>query len=384
MTAAVVTKQILSIIRDTFLKREPKQSSTLAADQLYRISAGTQLEIHSYAYADGETDFSGHVRFALKDQKINGFNTWYVYGTHIEISFNGEHVYPQEEEGARFVLEIDKDTVLKQRPVDASELAANEKVAIAKGKTLELHSYAFKDANGPFKGHFKFAIADDDNFINNLSAWYVSEQDAHVELNDEQVYPVEKSDPAPTVEPAPTPNPTAGPAKPAPSPAASKPPAPAPAKPAPTMPPVIPTYAAKSIKLPDGRTVSITNAIMPGGSFTWGHATHAGQRVPQNAQHLQNIIKLATELEKVRKQFASKTIRVTSWYRPEPWNSRVGGARRSQHLTGSGVDITIPGLMGNEVGKAVMPTWKGGLGIYPGNRKHILHLDIGPKRKWGF
>lgn len=353
-----MTKQVLKIVKDTFFKREPKQSSELTADQLYKTTAGTEFEIQSYAYADGDGDFDGHIKFALLNQSVQGFNTWYVYSPHIEVEFNGEVVYPQEEQASPLVLEIDQDTVLKRQPVDSSTLAANEKVNISKGKTIELHSYAYADAKGSFNGHIKFAIADSSDYINGLSSWYVLDQHAHVELNDETVYPLPKTpaQPASVPTPATQPTPSATPGN----------------------------YTGKKITLPGGKgTVYTDQPVIPGGVFTWGQVTHNGVRIPQQVAHVDNMIKLATQLEKARKQIG-KPFRITSWYRPNPWNAKAGGAKRSQHLTGSGVDVVVAGYSGRELGQALISWWPGGLGIYPGNRKHILHLDVGPKRKWGF
>jgi len=115
--------------------------------------------------------------------------------------------------------------------------------------------------------------------------------------------------------------------------------------------------------------------------FTWAEATHGGVRVPQTTEHARNIIALAIELQKVKDQLG-RTIRVTSWYRPEPWNSRAGGKQDSNHLLGNAVDITVEGLMGKEVA-AQLDWWPGGLQVYPGNREHIIHLDLGPRERRG-
>jgi Peptidase M15 len=349
-----MTKQVLKIIKDTFLKREPKLSSDLTPEQLCKTEAGKEFEIQSYAYADGDGDFDGHVKFALLNQNLQGFNTWYAYNKHIEIEFDGDVVYPQEEQASPLVLEIDQNTILKRQPIDAAKLAANEKVNISKGKTIDLHSYAYADAKGSFNGHIKFAIADPDDYINGFSNWYVPEQQAHVELNDELVYPLPKTPAQPASVPTPAPKPAAG------------------------------TYTGKKITLPGGKGVVYTDQpVIAGGVFTWGQVTHGGVRLPQQVAHVDNMVKLATQLEKARDKIG-KPFRITSWYRPEPWNSKVGGARQSQHLTGSGVDIVVAGYSGRQLGQALISWWPGGLGIYPGNRKHILHLDIGKKRKWGF
>ncbi len=358
MTSTVATKQVIKVTRETLFKREPKPSSELSPEALHRVPAGTELEIHSYAYADGNVDFAGHVKFAIRNpqQSIRGINTWFAYSKHIEIEFNGRVVFPEEEQSAHLVLEITQDTILKRQPVDSSQLPTDQKVAIARGSSIALHSYAFADAKGSFNNHIKFAIADASDYINSFSTWYVYDQHARVELNDELVYPKASSS-RPTTPPPST---------------------------RPTTPTTPGSYRGKAIVLPGGRgTVYTDQPIIAGGAFTWGEATHNGVRIPQQVAHVDNMIRLATQLEKARQQIGRPFI-VTSWYRPDPWNARVGGARRSQHLTGSGVDIVVDGFLGRQLGQRLMSWWPGGLGIYPGNRQHILHLDIGPKRNWGF
>lgn len=137
--------------------------------------------------------------------------------------------------------------------------------------------------------------------------------------------------------------------------------------------------------LPGNRIVYAKEPIIAGGSFSWGEALHAHEsppRIPNAGAHVRNIEALATQLERFLQQIG-KPFRVTSWYRPNPWNQRAGGAKRSTHLDGRGVDIVVEGFTGAELARRA-EWWPGGRGIYPGNRAHILHLDIGPKRKWGF
>lgn len=122
------------------------------------------------------------------------------------------------------------------------------------------------------------------------------------------------------------------------------------------------------------------------GFFTWGEATHDGTRPISNAEYADNVRRLALELSKFSKYLDLKDeqVRVTSWYRPEPHNSRAGGASNSQHLYGKAVDIAVPGMTGLQLAqKAVKFGWRGGIGVYQ-KYPHICHLDIGTKRKWGF
>jgi uncharacterized protein YcbK (DUF882 family) len=118
--------------------------------------------------------------------------------------------------------------------------------------------------------------------------------------------------------------------------------------------------------------------IIPGGNFTWAEATHGGTRRP-TPSHRQNIIALATELQKARKQIG-KPFHITSWYRPEPFNSQAGGVSNSQHLTGKAVDFWVDGVPSSSL-VVLLHWWPGGMGRYP-SMPDILHLDIGPRRRW--
>jgi hypothetical protein len=357
----MTTKQILKVTDPrAIFKRRPVYAGELTEQEQFKVAEGAEYEIQSYAYADSYGDFDEHIKFALKDSNINGFNTWFVFNRFAEVEADGQIVYPWEEQTAAQVLKTTQDTVLKRRPVQSSELSAEEVYKVSKGMTFDLHSYAYADAKGDFKDHIRFAINNKEQYINGLSTWYVYELHAQVEFDGNVVYPLPKDT---TPMPSPTPAST---------------PAPTPAAPQTTG------YKGQKITLPGGKgTVYTDQPIIPGGSFSWGEATHGGSRIPQSLEHANNIIAVATQLEKFRKQIG-KPFRITSWYRPEPFNSRAGGAKRSQHLTGKGVDIVVAGYMGRDLGKLALPWWPGGLGIYPGNRKHILHLDVGPKRNWGF
>ena len=143
------------------------------------------------------------------------------------------------------------------------------------------------------------------------------------------------------------------------------------------------TFSGPTIDLPGHGTVYLAQPIIPNGNFNWAEATKNGSRIPRTKAEVDNILALAKPLQQAREQLG-RPFRVTSWYRPEPFNSRVGGARRSQHLGGRAADLVVSGMNGRQVARELIAWWPGGVGTYAGNRSHIIHLDVGPRRKWGF
>jgi hypothetical protein len=235
-----------------------------------------------------------------------------------------------------------ENTVFKRRPVQSSSLSANEVYSVPKGTTFKLHSYAYADAKGDFNDHIKVALKYEKDFIQYQSTWYVYERHARVERRGKVVYPIPK--------PAPTPT---------------------------------PTLKGKAFKLPGNTSTFYTDQpIIPGSNFTWGEATKNATRIPENEAVVNNIIALARQLQRARNQIG-RPFRITSWYRPPVVNRAVGGASRSQHLYGRAADIEVSGYSGRRVANAVMGWWPGGIGIYA-NMPHIIHLDVGSRRMWGF
>ena len=435
--------QILRINQDTILKLRPEQASSLSPQELYSVTAGTLFVIQSYAYADINGSFQGHVKFALKETAIRGLNTWFVYSLHIQIEQDGQVVYPQEDQISLPILRITRSTILKRRPLPASMLSGAESSAIAAGQSIELQSYAYADAQGDFSSHIKFAIRSRADFIRGLSTWYVYDQHAFVEYDDKIVYPPEDPN-TPLLEVLqdtlfkrrPVPDDQLAEAEQFPAAqgtlwklyayalADSQTNAqtsfnghlkftlkyeqdyihklstwyvlaqqvqierngvrvyPLSASPAPSPQPSQP-YRGVAFKLPGSSSSFYTDQpIIPGGSFTWGEATKDATRIPESVTVVNNIIALARELQKARNQIGRPFI-VNSWYRPPAINQSVGGVLNSQHLTGKAVDLQIPGYSGRRLANAVMLWWTGGIGIYS-TIPDIVHLDLGPRRTWGF
>jgi uncharacterized protein YcbK (DUF882 family) len=73
------------------------------------------------------------------------------------------------------------------------------------------------------------------------------------------------------------------------------------------------------------------------------------------------------------------SITVNSTCRSRGHNARVGGARRSYHLTGSAVDFRVRGNVRGAYAYLRSSGSVGGLKHYGGG---LFHIDTGPRRSW--
>lgn len=93
---------------------------------------------------------------------------------------------------------------------------------------------------------------------------------------------------------------------------------------------------------------------------------------------------LCEALELLRSNLGGKSIVILSGYRTAPYNAKIGGARRSQHMAGTAADIVVTGCSPQQVydmaRELVEYTEIGGLGLYPG----FVHVDVrrGPLVRW--
>jgi uncharacterized protein YcbK (DUF882 family) len=107
-----------------------------------------------------------------------------------------------------------------------------------------------------------------------------------------------------------------------------------------------------------------------------------GSDIPNNA--LSNIIELAKNLQVLRDALG-KSITITSGYRSQKHNAKIGGVKNSQHVKGTASDIKVKGMTAKEVAlviEGLIASGKmkeGGIGIYP----TWVHYDIrGVKKRW--
>jgi uncharacterized protein YcbK (DUF882 family) len=98
-----------------------------------------------------------------------------------------------------------------------------------------------------------------------------------------------------------------------------------------------------------------------------------------------NVQELANNLQILR-NYLGVAVEITgSGYRTPSHNTKVNGAKNSQHLTASAADINAKGYTPKELGTTIEKLIKegkmkqGGLGIYT----YFVHYDIrGTKARW--
>jgi len=107
-----------------------------------------------------------------------------------------------------------------------------------------------------------------------------------------------------------------------------------------------------------------------------------GTRIPQ--EYIENVIELAENLQVLR-DYAGAAIRVNSGYRHRDYNTRIGGAKNSQHLYACAADIIVDGMTPQEVADLIEELIsqgkmkEGGLGWY----NTFTHYDIrGYNSRW--
>ena len=78
-----------------------------------------------------------------------------------------------------------------------------------------------------------------------------------------------------------------------------------------------------------------------------------------------------------------KKVHIQSGYRSKHYNRRVGGARRSYHVSCKAVDIQVAGVNKYKLAKFLKTLpGRGGIGTYCNTS--TVHIDVGPKRTWHY
>lgn len=108
-----------------------------------------------------------------------------------------------------------------------------------------------------------------------------------------------------------------------------------------------------------------------------------GTKVP--AEFMKNCKEVAINLQVLRDSLGVTVAITGSGYRTPSHNTKVKGAKNSQHLTASAADINVKGYTPRQLSVVIERLIKegkmkqGGIGVYP----NFLHYDIrGKKARW--
>jgi uncharacterized protein YcbK (DUF882 family) len=106
---------------------------------------------------------------------------------------------------------------------------------------------------------------------------------------------------------------------------------------------------------------------------------------PVPSEYLSNVKKLCENLQILREELGRPII-VISGYRSLEYNTKIKGAKKSQHLIAAAADIVVPDMTSLEVRNTIIrlikegKMCKGGVGIYP----TFTHYDVrGFNARWG-
>lgn len=83
---------------------------------------------------------------------------------------------------------------------------------------------------------------------------------------------------------------------------------------------------------------------------------------------------LVHKLERLRAMLGHKPITVLSWCRCEAHNKKVGGVATSNHMTGEAVDITVPGVMLEDIAAMAQAAGFDFIKIYQDQK--FVHVDV--------
>ena len=148
----------LKVLHNTVLKQGTDQSVNYSDEEKQSVKAATEFAITHYEQVE-----ANHLRIVLQGASFKGKSIWYVYAPHVEVL----DAIPTTQ------LRAKVDTVLKQRPVQSSSLANNDKHSMHAGTIFTVHSYQVAEAN-----HIKVALLDAS--FKGRNTWYAYAP--HVEL----------------------------------------------------------------------------------------------------------------------------------------------------------------------------------------------------------
>ena len=218
-------------------------------------------------------------------------------------------------------------TVLKQRPLQSTELPAKEKYHISSTEVTDDKAWSLKEfEEDPVTNHVKFTLWAE---LRGKKMWWAYVPHIEIEGTEDGNNPLEEAEPPPK-----------GP----------------------------------QIQIPGiSGKVGLNDRIYENSNFTWAEATKNGSRIPVSPDITSNIIYSAKRMDEIRKFLGNIPLIPTSWYRDPATNKRIGGASRSQHLKGLAIDFWSPRMSTVRMFYSLKPYHtKGGLAVGNG----FVHVDF--------
>jgi len=162
---------------------------------------------------------------------------------------------------------------------------------------------------------------------------------------------------------------------------------------------IVPTaYAKTSSAIPIDKELHLYNIHT--GEFVKTTFQQAGHYDQQSLNQLDHLLRdhrsgestlisrtLLDDIHTLQEMFQpNQAIEIISGYRSPKTNEKLRAlghnvAKRSLHMQGKAVDISIPGVSLKEVRKSALALKSGGVGYYP--KSGFIHLDVGRVRQWG-
>jgi len=114
----------------------------------------------------------------------------------------------------------------------------------------------------------------------------------------------------------------------------------------------------------------------------WEFKCRDGSGVPDEC--MDNVQLLAKNLQVLRDHIGIP-VRVISGYRSPPYNRKIGGARKSQHMVAKASDIKVNGMTPDQVRSTILQLIEEGKMMQGGVGRYVTftHYDVrGRKARW--
>ncbi len=124
-------------------------------------------------------------------------------------------------------------------------------------------------------------------------------------------------------------------------------------------------------------TQTLATGIYATENFCWSELLLHQTELPSLAV-LEHLLEVANRLQAFRDTlFGGATITITSAWRSELYNKKIGGASKSKHIYGQAADFCVGNFPPSKV-QNLLTGHSGGLGSY----KNFTHIDVSTKRRW--